>query len=51
MKKERLDYAMNSKVSIKDLNLYYGDFHALKGVSMSLGLWKIHLHQNHKPHE
>lgn len=27
---------MDSKVSIQDLNLYYGDFHALKGVSMEI---------------
>ena len=26
----------NAKISIKDLNLYYGDFHALKNVSMKL---------------
>lgn len=25
-----------SKISIKDLNLYYGDFHALKGVNMEI---------------
>ena len=27
---------MKSKVSIQDLNLYYGDFHALKGISMEI---------------
>ena len=27
---------MESKISIKDLNLYYGDFHALKGVNMEI---------------
>ncbi len=29
------------KFSIKDLNLYYGDFHALKGVTLSLGANEI----------
>ncbi len=27
---------MNSKFSIKDLHLYYGDFHALKGIDMEI---------------
>ena len=31
----------NVKISIKDLNLYYGDFHALKNVSMKLPEKKI----------
>ena len=31
----------NAKISIKDLNLYYGDFHALKNVSMKLPEKKI----------
>ena len=30
-----------AKISIKDLNLYYGDFHALKNVSMNLPEKKI----------
>ena len=25
-----------AKISIQDLNLYYGDFHALKGINMEL---------------
>ena len=27
---------MNNKIETKDLHLYYGDFHALKGISMSM---------------
>src|SRR6185295_14417919 len=27
---------MDSKIETKDLHLYYGDFHALKGISMSM---------------
>ena len=27
---------MNSKISIQDLNLYYGEFHALKGVNLEI---------------
>ena len=27
---------MPTKVSIQDLNLYYGDFHALKGINMEI---------------
>ena len=30
-----------AKISIKDLNLYYGDFHALKNVDMNLPEKKI----------
>ncbi len=29
-------YGEQSKISIQDLNLYYGDFHALKGINMEL---------------
>ena len=27
---------MESKIVIQDLNLYYGDFHALKGINMEI---------------
>ena len=26
----------NAKVSVRDLNLYYGDFHALKGLNIDI---------------
>src|ERR1022692_3502990 len=29
-------YVMKPKVAVKDLNLYYGEFHALKGITMSM---------------
>ena len=32
---------MKSKVSIQDLNLYYGDFHALKGINMEIEEHKV----------
>lgn len=27
---------MNNKFTVNDLNLYYGDFHALKNISINL---------------
>ena len=30
-----------NKITIKDLNLYYGDFHALKGVSIEIPEHKV----------
>jgi len=30
------DYVKKPKVSAKDVNLYYGEFHALKGISLSM---------------
>ncbi len=30
-----------SKISVKDLNLYYGDFHALKNVNLEIESNKI----------
>ena len=55
---------MAEKFQIKDLNLYYGDFHALKNINMNIRekeitafiqfavrLWKINLYQMLKPHE
>ena len=32
---------METKISIQDLNLYYGDFHALKGVNMEIPRNKV----------
>ena len=31
----------NSKIVMKDLNLYYGDFHALKGINMEIPANKV----------
>ncbi len=31
-----MDYVKKPKAAAKDLNLYYGDFHALKGITMSM---------------
>lgn len=31
----------NSKITVKDMNLYYGDFHALKDVNLNLGANEI----------
>ena len=54
---------MAEKFQIKDLNLYYGDFHALKNINMSIQekeitafirtvrLRKVDLYQMLKPHE
>ncbi|MBI2272081.1 MAG: phosphate ABC transporter ATP-binding protein [Bacteroidetes bacterium] len=30
------DYVKKPKIAVKDINLYYGDFHALKGITMSM---------------
>ena len=43
---------MENKFTIKDMNLYYGSFHALKGVNLNLpasdGIyWTIRLRQVH----
>ena len=31
----------NAKVSVRDLNLYYGDFHALKGLNIDIPANKV----------
>ncbi len=36
-----LDRNMDSKISIHDLNLYYGDFHALKGINLEIPCNKV----------
>lgn len=38
---ERLNINMENKITVKDLNLYYGQNHALKGVSMDIPERKI----------
>lgn len=54
---------MGNKFEIKDLNLYYGDYHALKNINMNLaeneitafigpsGMWKIHIFKMSEPYE
>ena len=49
---------MKNKIETRDVNFWYGDFHALKGISMeieeksvSLGLWKVYLPAPAEPHE
>ena len=51
------------KMTAENVNLWYGDFHALKGVSLNMevnqvtaligpsGLRKVHLSQDPQPHE
>ena len=52
-----------SKISIKNMNLYYGDFHALKDVNLEIepnkitafigpsGCWKINIIKISEPDE
>ena len=35
------DFNHNAKVSIQNLNLYYGDFHALKGLNIDIPANKV----------
>ncbi len=54
---------MKNKIETRDVNFWYGDFHALKGISMTIeeksviafigpvGLWKVHLPAPAEPHE
>ena len=50
---------MKNKIETRDVNFWYGDFHALKGISMDiedslhrpLGLWKVYLPAPAEPHE
>ena len=55
--------ASQTKISIQDLHLHYGDFEALKGITMEIpsheitafigpvGLRQIHLYQDPQPDE
>ena len=50
------------KIDARDVNFWYGDFHALKGISMQIGkigccvyrafrLWKVYLSPAFQPDE
>lgn len=52
---------MKNKIETRDVNFWYGDFHALKGISMDIEeksviafigrLWKVYLPAPAEPHE
>ena len=51
------------KISVKNLDLYYGDFKALKNINLEIEanknysvyrtewMWKVHVIKVHQPHE
>ena len=39
------------KISTQNLNLYYGENHALKNIYRTIRMWKIYVFKNIKPYE
>lgn len=60
---EERNMEKRTKITVRDLNLYYGENHALKDVNMNIRencvtafistvrMWKINILKNHQPDE